>query len=174
VDRPNQNQPANPAQLPPDIDPPGGYAQMPEAAPDPADGGTAPMAGDVPPMSTPAITRRFDAWNYREEAEVGDGADLVGYQIEAIDGHIGKVDETSTLVAENYLVVDTGPWIFGKKVLLPAGTVNRVDTLDQKVYVDRTKEQIKNAPELAAETYGSPEYRDKVGGYYGTTYPEPR
>ncbi len=66
--------------------------------------------------------------------------------------------------------VDTGPWIFGKKVMLPAGTVTRIDALDQKVYVDRAKEQIKNAPEYDPDTFGSPEYRDKIGGYYGTTY----
>jgi hypothetical protein len=139
-------------------DPPGGYAHMPESMPDPA----AP--------STPEPVRRFDPWNYRETAEVGDGADLVGYRVEAIDGHIGKIDEHSTLVGDSYLVVDTGPWIFGKKVMLPAGTVTRVDALDQKVYVDRAKEQIKNAPEFDADTFGSPEYRDKIGGYYDTTY----
>jgi hypothetical protein len=180
VDRPNPNifqTPQPPGSLPgsvspvPDTDPeatPGGAD--PAMAADPADWGTAPMGGDVPPMTTPEATRRFDAWNYREDTGVGDGADLVGYRIEAIDGHIGKIDETSTLVGEKYLVVDTGPWIFGKKVMLPAGTVNHVDPLDQKVYVDRTKTQIKDSPEFDPDTYGTPEYRDKVGGYYGDTY----
>jgi hypothetical protein len=152
------------------IDPPGGYAAMPPSAPDPAAGGTAPATGDVPPMRTPASLRRFDAWNYPEDSGIGDGADIVGYRIEAIDGHIGKVDEASTLVDDSYLVVDTGPWIFGKKVLLPAGTVNNVDPMDQKVYVDRTKSQIKDSPEFDPDSYSSPEYRDKVGDYYGTTY----
>jgi hypothetical protein len=156
---------------------------------DPADATGVPARGDVPPMSTPtstpasrqqavpiampAGTRRFDAWRYSDDLGVGDGADLVGYRIEAIDGHIGKVDETSTLVGEEYLVVDTGPWIFGKKVLLPAGTVNHVDPLDQKVYVDRTKTQIKDAPQFEADTYQSGEYRDKVGDYYRDTYGDP-
>jgi hypothetical protein len=138
--------------------------------PDPADATGAPMGGDVPPMSTPSAVRRFDAWNYSDDAGVGDGSDLVGYRIEAIDGHIGKVDESSTLVGERYLVVDTGPWIFGKKVMLPAGTVNHVDPLDQKVYVDRTKTQIKDAPQFDPDTYNSTEYRGKVGDYYRDTY----
>jgi hypothetical protein len=30
-------------------------------------------------------------------------------------------------------VVDTGPWIFGRKVLLPAGVVERIDTVEHKV-----------------------------------------
>jgi hypothetical protein len=177
VDRPNPNvfqtpQPAGAVPQPvapePDVDPAGGAA--PATASDPADWGTAPMGGDVPPMTTPRAARRFDAWAYREDAGIGDGASLVGYRIEATDGHIGKIDEASALVGEQYLVVDTGPWIFGKKVLIPAGTVNHIDRADQRVYVDRTKSQIKDSPELDPETYGSPEYRDKVGDYYGDTY----
>jgi hypothetical protein len=148
---------------------PMGATPMP-GAPDPATAAASPMGGDIPPMSTPGAARRFDAWNYPEDMGVGDGSDLVGYRIEAIDGHIGRVDESSTLVGEQYLVVDTGPWIFGKKVLLPAGTVNHVDPLDQKVYVDRTKTQIKDAPEFNPDTYNSAEYRAKVGDYYRDTY----
>jgi hypothetical protein len=49
---------------------------------------------------------------------------------------------------EPLTVVDTGPWIFGKKVLLPAGTINRVDADGGKLYVDLTKEQIKDSPEF--------------------------
>ena len=48
---------------------------------------------------------------------------LVGYDVEATDGHIGKIDEASTETDRNYLVVDTGFWIFGKKRLVPAGVV---------------------------------------------------
>jgi hypothetical protein len=172
VNRPNPNTFQTPTPSRDDrIDPPGGYAVMPPSAPDPATGGTAPMAGDVPPMRTPAALSRFDAWNYREDSGIGDGADLVGHRVEAIDGHIGKIDEASTLVDDSYLVVDTGPWIFGRKVLLPAGTVNNIDPLDQKVYVDLTKSQIKDSPELDPDAYSSPQYRDKVGDYYTTTYP---
>jgi hypothetical protein len=180
VDRPNPNvfqtpQPAgsvpDPAQPTPDRDM---SETEPAIASDPADSGAAPMGGDVPPMTTPAMAQRFDPWNYREDAGIGDGSDLVGYRIEATDGQIGKIDETSPLVGEQYLVVDTGPWVFGKKVLLPAGTVHRVDQLDQKVYVDRTKAQIKDSPQFDPDTYGTPEYRDKVSGYYGSTYQEPR
>jgi hypothetical protein len=113
--------------------------------------------------------RRFDPWNYREDSGLGDGAQLVGYRVEATDGHIGKIDETSTVVGESYLVVDTGPWIFGKKVLLPAGTVQNIDAAEQRVYVDRTKEQIKHAPEYDP-SQEDPAYRDKVRDYYGGTY----
>ncbi|MEO3924654.1 PRC-barrel domain-containing protein [Micromonosporaceae bacterium B7E4] len=111
----------------------------------------------------------FDPWRYRDDAGVT-GADLVGYKVEATDGGIGKIDSASHDVNVSYLVVDTGPWIFGKKVMLPAGVVNHVDHDDRKVYVDRSKDQIKAAPEFDGIEYEDPAYRDKLGGYYGGTY----
>ncbi|NJP30873.1 PRC-barrel domain-containing protein [Micromonospora thermarum] len=111
----------------------------------------------------------FDPWRYREDAGVT-GADLVGYKVEATDGSIGKVDRASHEVNSSYLVVDTGPWIFGKKVMIPAGTVNHVDHDERKVYVDRSKDQIKAAPEFDETADTDPAYRDKLGGYYGDTY----
>ena len=172
MDRPDPNMyPGTvPTGQPDSADPPGGYAAMPRSAPDPAAPTTAPATGDVPPMRTPRTTARFDAWNYREDAEVGDGAGVVGYRVETVDGHIGKIDEASTLVGDSYLVVDTGPWIFGKKVLMPAGTVSNVDKAEKRVYVDRTKRQIKDAPEFDPDTYNTPEYREKLSGYYNDTY----
>ena len=84
----------------------------------------------------------------------------------ATDGDIGKVDEATTDVGSSYLVVDTGPWIFGRKVLLPAGTVQQVDWDDEKVYVDRTKDEIKDSPELNDLDLHDPVYREKTGAYY--------
>jgi hypothetical protein len=110
-----------------------------------------------------------DLWTHRDTSIVG--MDLTGYKIEAIDGSIGSIDETSNDVGASYLVVDTGPWIFGKKVLLPAGVVDRVDRDDETVYVNRTKDQIKDAPEFDESRYRDSEYRDEIGGYYGTGGP---
>jgi hypothetical protein len=36
-------------------------------------------------------------------------------------------------------VVDTGMWIFGKHVLLPAGTITSIDATKRTIHVDRTK-----------------------------------
>jgi hypothetical protein len=63
-------------------------------------------------------------------------------------------------------VVDTGPWIFCRKVMLPAGVISSVDPQARKVYVDGRKEQIKNAPPYDEETRDKPEYRERLGNYY--------
>ncbi|MFD3872813.1 PRC-barrel domain-containing protein [Streptomyces sp. NPDC058623] len=109
-----------------------------------------------------------EMWSYNPESHYTPGAKLVGFKVEATDGNIGKIDEATEEVGSSYIVVDTGPWIFGKEVLLPAGTVVRVDMKEEKILVDRTKEQIKNAPEYDKDKHrGDAGYRDEVGTYYG-------
>jgi hypothetical protein len=64
-------------------------------------------------------------------------------------------------------VVDTGPWIFGKKVMLAAGVIRDVDLDTETVFVNRTKDEIKNAPDFDREQYHSDAYRSSIAGYYG-------
>ncbi|MDP9255970.1 MAG: PRC-barrel domain containing protein [Actinomycetota bacterium] len=107
-----------------------------------------------------------DMWGYPDEA--AGGRDLTGYAIEALDGGIGKVDKANNEAAASWLIVDTGPWIFGKKVMLPAGVVARINSESEVVHVNRTKEEIKNAPEFDEGRDQEQGYRDELGGYYGT------
>ena len=92
--------------------------------------------------------------------------DLTDFKVEARDGSVGKVDETSHEAGGSFIVVDTGPWIFGKKVMLPAGIVDGVDTRKERVYVERTRDEIKSAPEFDVKRYHDPEYRQELGMYY--------
>ena len=111
----------------------------------------------------------IDVWTYREGIIASDVSprNVVGYSVEAEDGSIGKVDDATFEVGSSHLVVDTGPWIFGKKVMLPAGVIRDVDHDDEKIFVDRTKEQIKNAPEFDDSLTRDEEYRGRLGSYYG-------
>ena len=108
---------------------------------------------------------RTDIWTFREE-RLGQ-TDLTGFEIEALDGSIGKIDEATNDVGNSYVIVDTGPWIFGKKVMLPASVIEDVDLDAQKVHVRRTKDEIKNAPEFDETRIGDSGYRDELGTYYG-------
>ncbi|MER5758850.1 PRC-barrel domain-containing protein [Streptomyces sp. NPDC002082] len=110
----------------------------------------------------------FDIWGYHSDTGYLKGADIVGYKVEAADGSIGKIDKHSEDVGASYLVVDTGVWIFGKHVLLPAGTIERIDVIGETVYVNRTKDQIKDAPEYdEAKRAGESDYLERFGRYYG-------
>lgn len=105
----------------------------------------------------------LQVWVYRG---VDTNVDLTGYDVEAVDGSIGTVEDATAQAGESYLVVDTGPWIFGRRVLLPAGVVNRIDTADERVFVDRSREEIRNAPEYDRERGATEAYRQRVGSYY--------
>ena len=108
-------------------------------------------------------TRRI--WSDREPAFSGD---LRGYEVEALDGRIGTVAEATDDARGGYVVVDSGPWIFRKKVMLPAGVIHGVDRDARKLYVNRTKEEIDNAPELGETGYDDDAYRVALGRYYGS------
>ncbi|MFJ8043254.1 PRC-barrel domain containing protein [Kitasatospora sp. NPDC096147] len=108
-------------------------------------------------------------WGYEGAEGYVEGADLTGYRVEATDGHIGKVDKHTVDVDSAHIVVDTGPWIFGKEVLLPAGTITRVDVNEETVWVNRTKDEIKNSPEYVKDQHTDDlDYRNRLAGYYGT------
>ena len=92
--------------------------------------------------------------------------DLTGFEVEATDGKIGKVDEATQEATGSFIVVDTGPWIFGKKVMLPAGLIRDIDPDTQTIFVGLTKDEIKNAPQFDENTYRDQAYRDELGSYY--------
>jgi len=102
-------------------------------------------------------------WNYREETT----ADVSGFGVEALDGSIGKVDAVSDETDRSLIVVDTGPWIFGKKVMLPAGVIDRIDYEEHKIHVHRTKDEIKHAPEYDDSMSVDTSYRERLQAYYG-------
>jgi hypothetical protein len=94
--------------------------------------------------------------------------DLTDFDVEATDGHIGKVDEATYETSGSYLVVDTGFWIFGKKRMIPASVVERVDTTERKAYLRITKDQVKDAPDFDSER-DLTDQRPHLDDYYGAT-----
>jgi len=121
---------------------------------------------------------RTDMWTYQDPTLAtmsrtgsdvsGATADLTGFQVEARDGGIGKIDEASYEAGSASIVVDTGPWIFGKKRLLPAGVIETIDLDNRTVRVSCSKEQIKNAPDFDDVRRGDAAYREEIGSHYNT------
>ena len=87
-----------------------------------------------------------NTWAFKDDIGTEPG-EIVGFDVEATDGKIGKVDSASHEADNSHLVVDTGWWIFGKKRLIPAGVVSGIDRQQETVQVNLSKEQIKDAPD---------------------------
>jgi hypothetical protein len=108
-----------------------------------------------------------DIWVYRETVPQ---VDLGGFDVEAVDGELGKVDQATFEMGGDAIIVDTGPLVFGRKVILPVGTIDRIDTDAKRIYVDRTKEELRDAPEYDPSGYAQQEYRIRLGEYYTPFY----
>jgi hypothetical protein len=95
--------------------------------------------------------------------------DLTGYQVDATDGHLGKVSKYSRDLGPRFLVVHTGPWVLGKDVVIPSDAVMGVDHGARIVQLARTKAQAKSAPVFDEATHlGDPRHRDQLGGRHGS------
>ena len=107
-----------------------------------------------------------ELWSFRED--VGhDRADLTGMTVEAVDGSVGSVKDVISDIDGAYLLVDTGPPILGKTVFLPAGLVTAIDVDNESIRVDRTKDEIKGAPDFDAGLGKDPAYREAIARHYG-------
>ena len=51
--------------------------------------------------------------------------------------------------------------------MLPAGVIDRVDESDERIWVNRSKDQIKSAPEYDDMRSSDADYRSSLGSYYG-------
>jgi hypothetical protein len=107
----------------------------------------------------------LELWAFRAEVRT-EGADLSGMAVQALDGGIGKVAEVVERESRTFLLVDTGPWIFGKTIKLPAGLVAGVEPAQGIVFVDRPKDDIKDAPEQDGDLADDGAHADALTRHY--------
>jgi hypothetical protein len=113
-----------------------------------------------------------ELWTFQIVETAGDPVvplDLAGYDVDARDGHVGKVDEATYETGSSYLVVDTGFWIFGKKRLIPAGVIEDIDLGQRKVFIALIKDQLKQAPDFDQARRQQEAYHRELDDYYQRT-----
>ncbi len=94
--------------------------------------------------------KQFAVYDYTND-KIGSVSDII------VDGETGRF---------RYLVIDTGFWIFGKKVLLPVARAS-VDYTQERVYAKGlTKEQAENLPEYDEDMTIDYDYEEKVRMVY--------
>ena len=98
---------------------------------------------------------------------------LEHYAIHAADGFIGHVrdvyfDDDSWVV--RYLVVDTGGWLPGRKVLISPISVTGTNAEDRVLTISLTREQLKDGPDIDTDKPISRQHERSLLGYYGYPY----
>lgn len=117
---------------------------------------------------------KLDEYNPNYNNEIFNGNDIKKIDVYADDNRVGYV--VNILVDENdgrfrYFIIDTGFWIFGKRVLLPVGLA-RLDYEKKHLFVPNlTKEQVKNLPEFSEDLAIDNDYEEKVRVVYRPLVP---
>jgi uncharacterized protein YrrD len=97
---------------------------------------------------------------------------LIGYTMGATDGEIGKVkefyfDDQSWTI--RYLIVETGSWLNGRKVLISPQALLTPDWENKVFPINLTKEKIKNSPFVDSEQPVSRQHEIEMYEYYPWT-----
>jgi uncharacterized protein YrrD len=98
---------------------------------------------------------------------------LKGAAIIARDGAIGDVDDfyfDDERWTVRYLVANTGAWLFSREVLISPISIENVDATKNRVFVNLTRDQVKNSPDIDTQMPVSRQHETAFMDYYGYQY----
>jgi hypothetical protein len=94
--------------------------------------------------------------------------DLTGFDVQATDGRVGKVERSRGERGLQHLAVDAQPSLpGGRRLIIPAGLIDSVDTNARRVNVDRSRDELRNAPAYDDARGVDLAYRADVDTYSG-------
>lgn len=96
--------------------------------------------------------------------------DLMAMTVRGTDGDAGDVHDVYLERADwrvRYLVVSTGPWLFGRKVLIAPQVAGEPLWEDKVLPVDLTRDQVRESPDVDLERPVSRQQLDDLNAYYG-------
>lgn len=99
--------------------------------------------------------------------------EMTGLTIVGTDEELGTIDQfhfDDLHWAIRYLVVDTGGWFTGRKVLIPTNALLSVDWPEETVSVNLTRQQIGDCPVAGAGAPASRQHESELYDHYGYPY----
>jgi hypothetical protein len=123
----------------------------------------------------PRVVREREKWRASNKEEkkwdpnLRSTNDVSNHHIQATDGEIGHVEDfiiDDETWAIRYLIIDTKNWWPGKKVLISPHWIERVSWSESKVFVNLTREKIKQSPEYSEESLLTRDYETKLHQHY--------
>ncbi len=126
-------------------------------------------------MTSPAIPFEEGVAANEDHSESGNPHlrsldELKGYTLHALDGKIGELED---IIVDGeswqikYLVVDTGNWFPGKKVIISPQQIKNIDWAESEVVVNLTEEAVKESPEYDPEVPVHEIYETSLNNHYG-------
>jgi uncharacterized protein YrrD len=97
-------------------------------------------------------------------------SEVIGYGVQSLDNEIGHVEDLLASTDDwtiHLIVLDTGNWLSGKKVVVLPDLIQGVEWDTRKVYVDLSKDQIRNSPEFDPGKPINPKQEVVFYDYYG-------
>ena len=125
--------------------------------------------------SSPVVVRDREKWTDSARSEKAWDPHLrstyavSGHHIQALDGEIGHVDDfimDDETWAIRYLVVNTHNWWPGKTVLVSPQWIENVSWSERKVFVNLSREAIKQSPEYTEDSLVSRDYEIGLHHHY--------
>lgn len=95
------------------------------------------------------------------------------FAIAATDGPIGSVDDfyfDAERWAMRYLVVDTGKWLPGRRVLISPVSVVRAEWGEQRLLLSIARDRVENSPDVDTHKPVSRQHEADYLDYYGYPY----
>ena len=128
-----------------------------------------PPDGVVPPATAPPAG---ESERQRGDPHLRSGREVIGYHLRATDDSVGHVadlliDEAGWII--RYLVVDTGGWLPGRKVLLAPNWVRAISWAGRDVVVALSRAEIESSPEYDPAEDVARDYEDRLHRHYGRT-----
>lgn len=124
----------------------------------------APIAPAVPLINAEALDNERDLDNHLRST-----TEVTGYHIQAKDGEIGHVTDFLFDDKEwhiRHLVVDTGSWLSGKKVLLAPPWIKRIQWAAKSVHFSLSKDSVRHSPPFDPTLLNRVKYENEMLDHY--------
>jgi len=95
--------------------------------------------------------------------------EVSGYHVQASDGELGHVEDfiiDDDSWAIRYLVINTGNWWAGKKVLVSPNWIEQISWSERTVVFNVSRASIQQAPEYTEEAMVTRDYEDRLHRHY--------
>jgi uncharacterized protein YrrD len=127
------------------------------------EGGYGGIFGISPyPVFENAPSRESSESERQDDQHLRSTRQVTGYRIHATDGEIGHVEDfivDDENWAIGYLVINTGKWLPGRKVLVSPKWIKSVNWADSSVYLDHSRQSVENSIDFESSEANLRDYK---------------